>query len=191
MPKTPIIKQGSRILPPDEYLLIRKSLKSHHQILLDGLIFTGMRGEEFWRFLQNPKWYDPDRMVIHLPRQASFKVRSKQRERDIHLSNWGQQVIERVFDKDLETISRVAWRGDLLRAAKRAGINPEGIVPKMTRKTWESWLVSSFPSMTVQIALSQGHTSLTAMEHYLNLSFTSTEKEDMKKYVSGFCGITV
>lgn len=191
MTKSPLIKQGSRILPPDEFVQLRKSLKNTHQVLFDGLLATGMRGEEFWRFIQNPQWFDSDRGVIHLPRQASLKTRSKQRERDVHLTYWGLHAVERLFDNDIDPMSRVAWRMDLLRAAERAGMSIDGISPKMTRKTWESWLVTSYPSMTVQIALSQGHTTLTAMEHYLNLSFSPGEKDDMKRYVTGFCGISI
>ena len=61
----------------------------------------------------------------------------------------------------------------------------------MTRKTWESWLVCCYPAMAMQIALSQGHTNITAMNHYLNLSFSPSEKEDMKKYVNGFGGVSI
>jgi integrase len=191
MMKNAIIKQGARILPPDEYRQIRANLKTQHQVLLDGLLCTGMRGEEFWRFIKNPQWFDSDRMVIHLPKGASLKLKARQKERDIHLSNWGLMVIERLFDRDLRRISRIAWRGDLIRGASRAGVDTRAIVPKMTRKTWESWLVASYPLMTVQIALSQGHNSLTAMEHYLNISFSPIEKEEMKKFVNGFCGISI
>lgn len=191
MPKVAIIKNDARILPPDEYRMIRQKLKPSHQILFDALLFTGMRGEEFWRFAKCPHWFDLDRMVIHLPKTASLKVRSLQRERDVHLSNWGAQAVERLFDQPCKKISRVAWRADLIQASRRAGIDLQGITPKMTRKTWESWLVATFPNMTLQIGLSQGHTSLTAMNHYLNFSFSPTEKEDMKKYVSGFCGVSI
>jgi len=142
------------------------------KVLLDGMLFTGMRGEEFWRFLQHPEWFDHDRGVIHLPPAAVLKKKAKQKERDIYPSNWGLTVIERLFDYELRKISRISWRATLIRASKRANLSPEGITLKMTRKTWESWLVASYPAMTLQIALSQGHSSLTALNHYVNIAFS-------------------
>ena len=186
-----ILKKKTRILPPDEYRALRGALRTRHQILLDGLLFTGMRGEEFWRFTEHPEWFDHEKGVIHLPASAILKKRVKQKERDVYLSNWGLQVIERLFDHEIQRISRVSLRADLKRAARRANLSIEGITPKMSRKTWESWLVASYPTMTIQIALSQGHSDLTALKHYLNISFTSQEKEDMKKYVTGFCGMAI
>ncbi|KQC06931.1 MAG: hypothetical protein APR55_04440 [Methanolinea sp. SDB] len=189
--KAVLLKQGTRILPPDEYRALRSSLQVRHQILLDGMLFTGMRGEEFWRFINHQEWFDHDRGVIHLPSSAQLKKKTKQKERDVYLSTWGLQVIERVFDRQIKKISRISWREDLIRGAKKAKLPIHGITPKMTRKTWESWLVASYPSMTIQIALSQGHSDLTALKHYLNISFSSSEKEEMKKYVTGFCGVPI
>ena len=42
---------------------------------------------------------------------------------------------------------------------------------KSFRKTWESWLVFYYPDKALQIALSQGHTTTTQYEHYLNIPF--------------------
>ena len=189
--RTPLIRQKTRILPPDEYRALRAALRTRHKVLLDGMLFTGMRGEEFWRFLQHPEWFDHDRGVIHLPPAAMLKKKAKQIERDIYLSNWGLTVIERLFDYELQKISRISWRATLIRASKRANLSPRGITPKMTRKTWESWLVASYPAMTLQIALSQGHSSLTALNHYVNIAFSLSETLEMKKYVTGFCGLSV
>jgi len=37
-----------------------------------------------------------------------------------------------------------------------------------------------------QIAMSQGHTTDTAMRHYLNLGFTELDKGEMKDFVEGW-----
>ena len=42
---------------------------------------------------------------------------------------------------------------------------------KSFRKTWESWLVFYYPDKSLQIALSQGYTTTTQYEHYLNIPF--------------------
>lgn len=189
--QSPLLREKTRILPPNEYRALRLALQIKHQIIFDGMLFTGMRGEEFWRFIHHPEWFDQDRGVIHLPSSAMLKVKAKQKERDVFLSTWGLQVIERLFDHKIKKITRISWREDLLRGAQKANLSIDGITPKMTRKSWESWLVASYPSMTIQIALSQGHSDLTALKHYLNISFSASEKEEMKKYVSGFCGISI
>ena len=186
-----LLKSGTRILTPLEYTRIRNEMKRQHKIYFDGLLFTGMRYEEYLRFLDHPEWFQPERSAIHLPREASLKKKRRQPERYVILSNYGLPLIERLFDQNLPRLTRQGWRKSLVKAAIEADISIDGITPKMTRKTWESWLVCSYPALTMQIALSQGHTNITAMNHYLNISFSQFEKEAMKKYVGGFAGISI
>ncbi|MBP2133971.1 integrase [Methanomicrobium sp. W14] len=187
-----LLKQNTRILTPAEYRGLRSEFQNYtHKMIFDGMLFSGARTEEFWRFIKYKRYFDPERCVIHLPEKLVKKSKVKHKARDIFLSNWGLQAMERLYDSEVYEVSRVAWREDLLRAAKKAGIGTNGIMPKMTRKTWESWLIVSFPHMALQIHMSQGHNSITAMNHYLNISFTAEEKFDMKKYVTGFCGETL
>ena len=61
------MKMGTSILTPVKYIKIRNELKRQHKIYFDGLMFTGMRYEEFLRFLDKPQWFDPERSAIHLP----------------------------------------------------------------------------------------------------------------------------
>ena len=78
------------------------------------------------------------------------------------------------------------WTQNMERWAERAGLDPEGLGPKTTRKTWESWLVSSYPDRVLEVFLSQGHTQMTALSHYLNLPFTSNDKANMVEWVAGW-----
>jgi len=57
---------------------------------------------------------------------------------------------------------------------------------KTFRKTWESWLLFSFPDKAMEIALSQGHTELTQLRHYANLPFLDKDREEMKEFVVGW-----
>ena len=186
-----LLKADTRILTPLEYTKIRNELKRPQKISFDGLMFTGMRYEEYLRFLDNPEWFNQERSAIHLTREASLKKKRTQPERYVQLSSYALPIIERLFDQELPRLTRQGWRKTLLKAARGAGISTDGITPKMTRKTWESWLVCCYPALTMQIALSQGHTNITAMNHYLNLSFSPSEKADMMKYVNGFSGVPI
>ena len=56
----------------------------------------------------------------------------------------------------------------------------------MFRKTYESWLISSYPERKEEVFLSQGHNSLTALRHYVNLPFTESDRMEMKEYVDGW-----
>jgi integrase len=60
------------------------------------------------------------------------------------------------------------------------------ICAKTFRKTWESWLLITYPHRSLEIALSQGHTQLTQLNYYANLPFTDQDKEDMKEFVMGW-----
>lgn len=192
---TSIVKQGAQILNPSEYNAIRDQLNREHRLIFDGLIFTGMRAEEFWRFLDHPVWFHPDRQFVELPRGSSLKVKAKQKERMVLLSHVGARAVRDLVDAikrgDMEgvTRSRAGWSQNLTRAALKAEIeNMRGITPKMTRKTWVSWLMQIYPNDGLRIAASMGHDTQTLINHYLGLPFTAQEREQIKPLVAGWGG---
>ena len=76
---------------------------------------------------------------------------------------------------------------NLKKWTEKAGF-PEAphVTVRTFRKTWESWLVVSYPERIPIIAMSQGHTTITAMRHYLNLPFTEEEKREILKETEGW-----
>ncbi|MEM4150965.1 MAG: hypothetical protein QXO39_07005 [Conexivisphaerales archaeon] len=169
-----------RILRPAEYEAIRSVLRPEQSIMLDGLLLTGMRYVEARRFQQHPEWLEGN--FIHVP---TLKVKAKQKERWIRLSSYGQQVIP-LFLKGARLPGKATFNANLKRWAKKAGLDQAGLSAKTTRKTWESWLVFYYPERQINIVQSQGHDTLTSINHYLNLPFESSEKEAMKKWLDGW-----
>ncbi len=85
----------------------------------------------------------------------------------------------------------MGWGEDLKRAARKANLpHQEGIVPKMTRKTWVSWLMVTYPEDGLRVAASLGHDLRTMQEHYLSLPFSKVEQEAIRAYVVGWGGRT-
>ena len=82
--------------------------------------------------------------------------------------------------------SNVTWRENLIRWGTDAKIDTVGLCAKSSRKTWESWLMFYFPQHIQTILLSQGHTDIMSIEHYLNMPFTTTDRIEMKEYVEGW-----
>lgn len=180
----------SRVLTPEEYEALRSALSSEHRQIFDGLLFTGMRGTEFERFLKHPEWYDHERSYIQMPIGSSLKVKARMKERHILLSTFGNRIIWDLLDSNrrgqIYYSARQSWRVNLTRAAEKAGIDPTGIVPKCTRKTIVSWLVASYPEDAMRISFSMGHDVRTMQEHYLNMPFSRQEIENIKPYVQGW-----
>jgi integrase len=192
----PMLKQEARILTPKEYNRLRDAFREQkHKLLLDGMLYTAMRIEEFWRFLEHPEWFNYDRMNIHLPKGASLKVKAKMKERDINLSALGVRVIRDLVDAkrrgEITHISRRGWNDDLVRAARRAGLPLDGIVPKMTRKTYISWLMAVIPDDGLRIAASSGHSSATMITHYMNTPFSDAERNEIKLHIQGWNGRSI
>lgn len=189
---TNIWKQGAQILNPEEYENLRGELNINHRLIFDGLLFTGMRGEEFWRFVANPNWFQPDRQYIGLTREAIKKTQTRYKERSVMLSNMGTRAIRDLVDAirrgEIKQISRMGWGEDIKRAALKAKLEPKGIVPKMTRKTWVSWLMVTYPEDGLRVAASLGHDLRTMQEHYLSLPFSKSEMEQIRPYVIGWGG---
>lgn len=195
----PILKQDTRVLYPSEYRAIRSHLSFRNQLRLDGLLFSGMRGVEFERFLDHPDWYKPSRRAIDLPKGSVLKRKAKQAERTVLLSNAGVQAIETLISyrrqnpDDLQPISRQAWTETLSLAARKAVAegrltSTEGIAPKMCRKTWSSWLLATHSHREGSISLSMGHDVRTMLHHYAGLGWPSEAREQIKQFTAGWGG---
>ena len=62
----------------------------------------------------------------------------------------------------------------------------KGLSVKSTRKTWESWLMFNYPQHIATITLSQGHTQITSLQHYVNMPFTEADRIEIHNYVEGW-----
>ena len=183
-----IIRQNTRILTPREYRLLRENLNAKYQVICDVLLNTGMRVEEFWDLVDHPQWYDPVRHCIDLPKGAVKKVKAVYQERTIFLTPDGCDAVKVLFSlKDsIRRTSRVNMGFALKRGAAAAHIDPQGIVPKMFRKTLVSWLIACFPDRSFQVSASIGHELETMRRHYANLGFQQRDVEEMQKFLQGW-----
>ena len=187
---TEIIKQGAQILSASEYEKMRGFLNPTHQLIFDGMLFTGMRVTEFWRFVEHPEWFHPERQFVDLPKGSILKVAAKQKERTVLLSNIGNRAIRdlvgAIHRGEIHKSSKQNWRGIILKAAGKAGLSLKGMSPKMLRKTWISWLMLCYPEDGLRIASSSGHDTGTLQRHYLSMPFSAQEKEQIRAYVIGW-----
>ena len=183
--KKPIIRHKTRILRPKEFkALLEGCPKTDYKTMLQTLLYTGMRYIELKRFQKYPSWFDGD--FIHLPEEASRKKKRTQKERWVRLNNQGKIMIQYFKNLKRPVPTYQSWNENLKCWCNRAGLNPEGISVKTTRKTWESWLMFYFPQQMPLITLSQGHTQLISLQHYLNMPFTEADRLEIKNYVEGW-----
>jgi integrase len=175
----------TRILRPAEYVLLRSGpSKTENRTLLDGCLLLGARYEECRRIQRNPSWFDGN--FIHLPAEAQLKAKRKQNERWVRLSSLGKAIIPYFLEckKKLPTAQSFDWSLNLW--SEKAGLDPVGISARTLRKTYESWLMFYYPEATNLVYLSQGHTTLVSLQHYVNLPFLEEDKREMKQWVEGW-----
>jgi integrase len=173
-----------RILRVWEYEMIRDAAKTtDNQTRLDALLLTAMRYVEAQRLQKHREWLQG--RAIHLTSIASRKARRTQVDRWVKLSDMGVAILP-FFFKVKELPSWDAWHDNLERWALKAGLNPVGLSPKTTRKSYESWLIYSFPNRLVEVLLSQGHTETVSLEHYLNMPFVDEDRKQMERWVRGW-----
>jgi integrase len=178
----PIIKMGTRILRPSEFnLLIGAVPKQDHRVQLKALLLSGMRFEECKSLYNHPGWFDGQ--FIRIP---STKKKAVQDSRWIRLNPLGGAMVEHFLNLKKGPPHRVTFWENLRRWSSDAGLDTEGITNKSTRKTWESWLMFYYPERVTEITLSQGHTGITQIKHYVNLPFTEEDKTQMEPYVQGW-----
>ncbi len=183
----PILKGNVRVLRPIEYEALRNGAADFdpgNPINLDGLLLTGMRYREACRFQDHgSSWFDGS--FVYLPKEAQLKEASLQRERFIHISPGKVEAIRLFLVNRKLPSAWQTWRENLVRWAVNGRLNPVGMSPKTTRKTYESWLAKVYPERLLEVAMRQGHTSGTQARYYLNLPFTESDVEMMKPWVSG------
>jgi integrase len=183
--KRPIIRADTRVLRPSEFkALLDHVPKTDHQTMLQVLLFTGMRYVELQRFQNFPSWFDGD--FIHLPKEACLKKERTQQERWVRLNQQGKMVVRYFKESRRHVPTSQSWNMNMKKWGENAGLNPVGLTVKTTRKTWESWLMFMFPQHVAMITLSQGHTQITSLQHYVNMPFTEIDKMEMRQYVEGW-----
>jgi len=192
--KRPILKESrkgmvTRIFRPYEIdrILNFGCLKLDHKTMLLTLLYTGMRYVELQRFQKHPGWYSGSDGFIHLPSfKAQKKVKRKQPDRWVRLNNQGKQAVEYFLNLDRPLPNYNGWNANLKCWCKRAEINPIGVSVKSTRKTYESWLMFTYPTRIMDIVGSQGHTTTISIQHYVNMPFTEEDKVGIKRYTEGW-----
>jgi len=177
-------KKGNpvRIFRPWEFRsLVRAIPKNEYKDKLEALLHSAMRYKELQWLYQNPARYRGDH--IHV-KNAKSKV--KQAYRYVHLNLQGQRAIENFLRSPTNLPTYQSWGENLKRWCIKANIPPDYACAKSTRKTYESWLVISFPHKTMEILSSVGHQESTALKHYLMFPFTKQDKQEMMYYVEGW-----
>jgi len=195
----PILKQKVRILRPFECKKIIDQIpKLEHETQFKMLLYSGMRYIEAKRFYdhekkcpKNERWFDRESGFIKLGKMAVKKEKIVQRERWVRLNMAGKTVVPYFLNLPKNLPSNVTWRENLRRWARKAGLDPIGLCPKSTRKTFESWLIyyymhHSDSPITIMVAQSQGHTKMIQLEHYLNMPFTPQDRTDMQEFCGGW-----
>ena len=187
-PKAEIITvKNVRILRPWEAKKLIDSIpKKSQRLIFEALLYSGMRYIEAQRLLEKRSMFEPNNKRIHLDNYAIRKAKIKMKERYVVLSPVGVRVIESFIDSIDKLTDYKTWTENLIRWANFAGISPNRIGSKTTRKTWESWLMTYYPHLTNHIFLSQGHNDMVALKHYVTIPFNDDDKNQMKEFVYGW-----
>ncbi|MFW6145482.1 MAG: site-specific integrase [bacterium] len=179
-----IIKNGTRVLRPSEFKKLLSAIPSKkNQLIVQAMLYSGMRFVELKRLMNNPNWLMSSGFV-YLPKEASRKARRKQVERWVRLNKKGYRVIRQLLRSKYRLATRQSYNEMLKLWAKKAGIGATGMCVKTFRKTLESWLVSAYPERILEITLSQGHNELTSVRHYLNMPFDENDKKSILKFLN-------
>lgn len=179
-----ILKNGIRIFRPCEITALIKAIpKIDYKTMFEAMLYTGCRFEELRWLMKHPDRFDIDAKSIKM---LSKKAKVRHKERYIRLNNNGERAVEYLLRAKKNIPSRDGWNADLRRWCRNAGIDAEGVCSKSTRKTWESWLATTYPEKYPAIFLSQGHSDKVSIEYYLMLPFSEKDKQEMKQYTDGW-----
>lgn len=197
---------GVRIFTPDEYeRLLEQVTKPSLRLLLQVLLFTGMRYEEVMRLKEHPNHFDETNRSVWV---RSGKQAAKSPERYVALTEAGTQAVKNFLADDREKYpSSSVMTLNLTQWSEKAGLDPiepdqmkplagantgrerknvYGMSVKVFRRTWENWLLTICPERVFDIMKSQGHDVNTSSEHYAGAVFSSNDVSKIREYVTGW-----
>lgn len=198
--------KGVRIFTPGEYEKLEDQVsKPSLRKLIGVMLLTGMRYEEVLSLKKTPENFMKNDSCIWV-RSGKKKVVSH--ERYVPLTPRGIETTMAFLEDEREVyppanvimLNLVSWSEkagleplpeDQMRDMAGANTGRErknvyGISVKSFRKTWENWLIDSYPERVLQILKAQGHNAATALEHYAGANFSSSDLEAIRAYTSGW-----
>lgn len=180
----PLYSNGKRILRPSEFERFVNLFKAIDVVLINALLFSGMRFEELVELHRHPKNFDEKTKCVFV---HSTKKKARQRDRYVSLNQQGATAIKMFIALDVCPSCHTFWL-KLKRRIKNEDENfKKGLTVKTFRATWESWLSFKYKNRHFEICCSQGHSSVTALRHYIQFRpFEGDEAELMEKYTSGW-----
>lgn len=183
---TSLTVAGTRILTPAEYHTLLNAIpKPHHRTMFLVCFWSGMRYIEVQRLHANPDWWSPERRSIHIPESGCRKGARRVLERLITPTPSPlESELSQFFQNDAPPVQKV-WNHNLQRWMQRAGLDPDGISSKTTRKSFEAWLITARVPFD-EVCLRQGHDQLSPLMYYLKLAFTKQETEEIKRMVKSY-----
>ena len=145
-PSKPILrmvnKKQIRVLRPVEYRAIYYAAQKYsNQVILDCLLLTAGRITELKEMQINRQWFDFDGRNIHVMEHKEKRVARGIRDRYIHLSIKGTEVVRNFLNNKYYIPSYQAIEQNLKRWASKANVDPSFLSAKVFRKTYESWLI--------------------------------------------------
>ena len=174
-----ITSDGTKVLNVEEFDKFIRSIPEKRKPVFEINIITGLRYIELQRLYDNPRWYNPDRNQIILPKEAQKKVKQVLQKRTIDKLPSSFPYMWKLFLAGKRPPEHSSWARDLARWSEKAGINPK-VSPKTPRKTIESWMLKAgIPE--IEIYSRAGHDPVTSLKHYQSLSFTEYEMRDIRR----------
>lgn len=203
---------GTRVLTPAEITQLTSAMvKPTSRLLFDVLLYTGMRYSELFQIYEEPGRFDPDRLAIEIKNTKSLVARVTP-VRYVILSPAGAEAVRKWIESGRKPPRITQWRKNLLHWAHVSGLQPApgkvdlatweddrneaienvwDLSARTTRKTWECYLLATFPHLTPSVLRSQGHSTEVSEKHYVKVCdlFTPAEMSEIRKITTGWSGI--
>lgn len=182
-----------RILTPWEEERLYQHLNTDYKIITRAMLYSYMRAPELQFVLKHQDCFHEIEQCIVLPKEAETKAKHTHTSRRIPITKEGCTAIKELFDhyntKGLRIPKRQAIQPALKLAARKAKLpdGDKGIMPKMYRKIFLSWLCEVYGNeKLLKIAKSAGHTTDVLEENYVGIFTVKRDIEDMKTILNGW-----
>ena len=162
------------------YLPMEADPKSHrvHQPRHIRLSDAGVKAIEFlWTSSPMPDSYQMDQLLHSWADRAGFESRTFNKQINRTVRNLKNEPVIEVDPEGNETIKKIR---------DQVQLTTNGMSVKVFRKTWECWLIWSYPHLESMIIDNQGHSRGVAISHYRSLTFDKEDIEQARKFTKGW-----
>jgi len=169
----------TRVLRPHEVVQLLAAIPTDDlRNKFEALLYSGMKYNDLKEIHDIDKcWFTSDN---------SLHVQHDDYEHIVRLNSKGREVMIQFLSSTTTLPFYSSWHVSVSRWAHNSGLDTTGIFINTPRKTWETWLLKSYPGEFEKILENQDYGNRTSLLYINHIEFSDGEMAQIKDFTKGW-----